>query len=114
MVIRFQAAWLALAACAHAPAPSSIDLGELRVAVSTSRTAQLFHIVDQLSGWSPYCHRQYGRWFAQHRPLDDEDRRVLAAHAALASSTAGEWDWSSTTLPSLLARSCALWRMLPR
>jgi hypothetical protein len=74
---------LALVACAHTPPQGPIDLGELRVAVSTSRTAQLFHIVDQLSGWSPYCHRQYGRWFAQHRPLDDEDRRVLAAHAAL-------------------------------
>jgi hypothetical protein len=51
----------------------------LRVSISLSRTAQLFHVVDQLAAWSPYCHAQYAR----HVPLNDEDRRLLGMHAAL-------------------------------
>jgi hypothetical protein len=73
-------------ACATAPAPAGpvvVEAGPLSLRVSQSRTAQLFHIVDQLAAWSPYCHKQYERWFAAHAPLGDEARRWLAAHREL-------------------------------
>lgn len=62
---------------------TTLDLGPLQVTVVVSRTAQLFHIVDQLSNWSQYCHRQYARWLERRRPLNDDDKRLLATHAAL-------------------------------
>lgn len=48
----------------HAHA-SNVDLGGIVISVSESRTAQTFHVVDQLSEWDPACHRQYGRWAAK-------------------------------------------------
>lgn len=54
-----------------------IVVGSLRLDVYISRTATLFHVVDQLSEWNYYCHRQYGRAFA---PLSDADRAVLEKH----------------------------------
>ena len=67
--------------CRHEPrAPAG---PALRLSVSLSQTAQIFHIVDQLSAWSPYCHAQYAKWFALNHPLDADDRKLLADHAAL-------------------------------
>jgi hypothetical protein len=57
-----------------------IEVGTLRLDVYVSRTAALFHVVDQLSEWSYYSHRQYGRAFA---PLSDADRAMLAKHKAV-------------------------------
>lgn len=51
--------------------------------ISESETAQLFHIVDQLSQWDQYAHKQYVRWAAKSLALDDEDRRLLQQHAEL-------------------------------
>jgi hypothetical protein len=45
--------------------------------VYISQTAVLFHVVDQLSEWSYYSHRQYGRAFAS---LSDADRAMLEKH----------------------------------
>jgi hypothetical protein len=50
------------------------------IEVHVSRTAHLFHIVDQLSAWSPFCHSQYRRHF---EPLSDLDLALLEEHAAL-------------------------------
>lgn len=61
----------------------TIDLGGLILTVSSSRTAQVFHIVDQLSAWDQYAHRQYLRWAASALPLDSTDRALLRRHAAL-------------------------------
>lgn len=64
-------------------AEERIEVGPLRLDVYISRTATLFHVVDQLSEWSYYCHRQYGRAFA---PFSDADRAVLAKHKVVRSA----------------------------
>jgi hypothetical protein len=81
--------WLAflLAVGATAQTPDErIEVGPLRLDVYISRTAALFHVVDQLSEWSYYSHRQYGRAFA---PLSDADRAVLEQHKVV--RTAHPW-----------------------
>ena len=60
-----------------------VDLGGLVIFVSDSWTAQLFHIVDQLSEWDDASHRQYGRWAAKALNFDQQDRRLLQEHAEL-------------------------------
>ena len=60
-----------------------VDLGGLVLAVSDSSTAQVFHIVDQLSEWDQYAHKQYARWAAKALGLNQEDRRLLQQHAEL-------------------------------
>jgi hypothetical protein len=59
-----------------------VDFGPLILSISDSETAQLFHIVDQLSEWDQYAHRQYGRW-ARSQNFTNEDRARLQQHAAL-------------------------------
>lgn len=68
-------------------APAVIEAGPLTCEVHISRTAHLFHVVDQLAEWSPYCHRQYGRHFGgdDGSLLSDEDRSMLDRHAAVRS-----------------------------
>jgi hypothetical protein len=46
-------------------------------------TAQVFHIVDELSYWYPQPHAQYAAWSAKEMPLDDAERALLAKHAKL-------------------------------
>jgi hypothetical protein len=46
--------------------------------VHISPTANVFHIVDQLAAWSPFCHQQYLDYF---NTLSDEDRALLREHA---------------------------------
>ncbi len=76
-----------LLASPHAPSAtasgSRLDFGALVVTLSTSRTAQLFHIVDQLADWNPYAHRAYLRWAAKSFVLDDDDRKALARQAVM-------------------------------
>lgn len=59
--------------------------GPLTLDIVVAQTPQLFHTVDQLSAWSPFCHRQYRRWFAapEHGGLSAEDDALLAEHAKL-------------------------------
>src|SRR6476661_3790011 len=64
---------------------SSLQTNELTADVHVSQTAQLFHVVDQLSQWSPHCHGQYRRQF----PLTVEDEGVLAAHSRLRRDLGG-------------------------
>lgn len=70
-------------ACRAAPAsaPRAEREEGLEVDIRSSRAASLFHVVDQLSGWSPYCHPQYERW----RPAEDdaEADALLRRHARL-------------------------------
>lgn len=56
-----------------------VEAGPLELRVYVSRTANLFHMVDELSGWSRFCHRQYEGWF---KP-DADDRAWLGRHAAV-------------------------------
>jgi hypothetical protein len=60
-----------------------VDLGGLVLSVSDSRTAQVFHIVDQLSLWDVYTHKEYARWAEETRLLDAHDRELLQRHAEL-------------------------------
>jgi hypothetical protein len=64
-------------------APRRISFPDFQLTISESRTAQLFHIVDQLSAWDQYTHKQYVRWAAKSIALDDEDKRFLQQHAEL-------------------------------
>lgn len=64
-------------------APKTIDLGGLVLSVSDSQTAQIFHIVDQLSQWDIYTHDQYARWAAATHFLDQRDRELLQQHAEM-------------------------------
>src|SRR5436190_10076123 len=67
---------------AHA-ATEQVQLGCLNLLVSDSWTAQVFHVVDQLSEWDQFVHRQYVRWGARTLNLTDEDRAPLKQHASL-------------------------------
>jgi hypothetical protein len=62
---------------------SRVDMGGIVISVSDSWTAQVFHIVDQLSEWDEACHKQYGRWAATALKLDQQDRKLLQKHAEL-------------------------------
>ncbi|RJP33372.1 MAG: hypothetical protein C4547_12365 [Phycisphaerales bacterium] len=57
--------------------PTRLAVGPLKLDVSTSRTATLFHVVDQISAWSQFCHGQYRRQMAE---LSEEDLAILAKH----------------------------------
>ncbi len=51
--------------------------------ISKSETAQIFHVCDQLSQWSPFMHRQYARWAAEKNLFGDRENKALQAHRAL-------------------------------
>lgn len=61
----------------------SLDVGVLVYDISISDTAQIFHIADQLSQWSPFMHKQYMRWAEAEHVLGDPQKAALAAHRAL-------------------------------
>lgn len=77
----FLVAWST--ALAAAPSSLTIDAGPLKLRVVISDSANIFHSFDQLSLWSPYCHRPYRRYFesAEGGGLNDEDQKLLVAHA---------------------------------
>jgi hypothetical protein len=67
-----------------APAPVAIDAGALRVELQPSRTAHLFHVVDQIAQWDQYCHKQYLAAFSdQDGKLADADVAMLQKHTAV-------------------------------
>lgn len=69
-----------VASAAVSASATSVTAGPLRAQVVVSETAQLFHVVDQLSLWSPYSHRQYRAHFGE---LTDADQKLLEAYAAM-------------------------------
>ena len=64
-------------------APKRLDLGGLVVVLSDAPTAQIFHIVDQLSQWDIYTHKQYVRWADTSNLLDRQDRELLLQHTKM-------------------------------
>lgn len=74
-VLLFSAASLA--------ATERLDLGGLVLYVSDSPTAQIFHIVDQLSQWDVFTHKQYVRWADKNQLFDQKDRELLKQHAEM-------------------------------
>ncbi len=83
VVTGFVSASLLLETTQTRAATVEIDLGGLVAIVSDSPTAQVFHIVDQLSEWDQYTHRQYARWARQALELDAQDRKLLQQHAEM-------------------------------
>lgn len=61
----------------------SLNLGGVILSVSDSRTAQVFHIVDQMSDWDSSVHHGYVRWANRTLNLSQEDRMLLQKHAEL-------------------------------
>jgi len=103
-----------LLAGALAAQPTLIDAGPLKLELHTSYTAVLFHVVDQASQWSPFCHRAYRDGL---EPLDAEDVALLAKHAALRKQRG--WDglnpvmYSDGTLEEALAKGVATGVLTP-
>jgi hypothetical protein len=54
-----------------------IACGPLTLEVYVSRTAHVFHVVDQLAAWDDSCHGQY----REHMELSPEDEAELARYA---------------------------------
>jgi hypothetical protein len=70
--------------CLQQPAPLVLDAGALQLELHPSRTAHLFHVVDQISQWDQYCHRQYLVAFADGEGrLADADLAMLRRHVAV-------------------------------
>jgi hypothetical protein len=59
---------------------TALNAGPLELELHSSTSAQLFHIVDQLSEWSIYCHPQYRRRLG---PLSAAEEALLQKHAAI-------------------------------
>jgi len=61
-----------------------LDFGGMVLSVSDAPTAQIFHIVDQLSQWDIYTHDQYVRWAKTSHLLDEPgDLELLQQHAEM-------------------------------
>lgn len=74
---------LMLTAVLAATPSADVVMGQVTLRVSEAESAQVFHVVDQLSGWSEFCHAQYSRWAEANLRLTPEDRALLEQHAAL-------------------------------
>jgi hypothetical protein len=64
-----------------------VEAGTLKLEFYVSRTAHLFHIVDQISQWSEFCHQQYLPYFdGLDGGLSEVDRDLLGQHVAIRKS----------------------------
>jgi len=70
-------------ASAQSDSATRVDAGPLQIDLYLSQTAQLFHIVDQVSEWSEFSHRQYVRYFRANGGLSEDERKALAEHASI-------------------------------
>ncbi len=69
---------------AEEPQTVTLELENLTFNISISRTAHLFHIVDQLSEWSQFCHTQYKKDYIERRgDFSAEDRNMLEKHTSI-------------------------------
>lgn len=62
---------------ATAEEPTVLKAGTLTLKIYESETAHLFHVVDQISLWSQFCHRQYLAYFGD---LSVRDNEMLEKH----------------------------------
>jgi len=61
-----------------------LDAGPLTLDIYISKTANLFHAVDQIAQWSEFCHGQYVSYFeGLEVGIDKPDRDLLAQHCAI-------------------------------
>jgi hypothetical protein len=74
----------ALALAAQTSTEYRLDAGPLQLDICVSRTAHMFHVVDQIAQWSEFCHRQYVSYFESlEGGLSKEDQDFLAEHCAI-------------------------------
>lgn len=74
---------LFVAASTSSAQTEALNLGGVVILVSDSRTAQVFHIVDQMSQWDSGVHHGYVRWATRALNLRPEDQELLRKHAEL-------------------------------
>jgi hypothetical protein len=74
---------LLLAAAPVEAAVTELDFGRFVIAISDSWTAQVFHMVDQMSQWDEYAHKAYSRWAKANFQLDVKDQQYLQKHAEM-------------------------------
>ncbi|MFB0564122.1 MAG: hypothetical protein ACETWK_00415, partial [Candidatus Aminicenantaceae bacterium] len=61
-----------------------LDLEYVKLTIHISKTSNLFHIVDQISEWNEFCHRQYVRYFENvNDGLSPRDKELLAEHRSV-------------------------------
>ncbi len=61
-----------------------VDAGPLTLDVYVSKTANLFHVVDQIAQWSQFCHKQYVSYFQRlEGGRGKSDRELLAQHCTV-------------------------------
>jgi hypothetical protein len=65
------------------PPPHELAAPPVALTLIDSPTAQVFHIVDELSGWYPQANAGYAEWAKRELPLDDGEREMIAKHARL-------------------------------
>src|SRR5580698_5413614 len=65
------------------PPPHELSAPPVAFTIVDGETAQVFHLVDELSGWYPRAHAEYAAWAKTQMPLDDAERAMLAKHAKL-------------------------------
>jgi hypothetical protein len=75
--------WIFLPIALSAQTSGDIIVEDLTLHISNSWTAQVFHITDQLSNWSPYTHRQYIRWAKKRLHLTADDSIMLSRYVVL-------------------------------
>jgi len=69
---------------AEQASPLALDCGQLQLEIYISRTATLFHVIDQISAWDEATHAQYRRYFERvYGPFSARDRDLLAKHAGV-------------------------------
>src|SRR5436190_23856337 len=61
-----------------AGSPEVLEAGPLSIQFRVSDTSQVFHVIDQLSGWSSGGPRKFAGLFGS--PLSEEDAALLALH----------------------------------
>ncbi len=74
---------LAPAPAPPAPPPHELTLPPLALTLVDGTTAQVFHVVDELSAWSPWAHPAYASWAKTEMELEDAERALLEKHARL-------------------------------
>jgi hypothetical protein len=65
------------------PPPHELTVPPLALTLIDAPTAQVFHIVDELSHWHRRVGSPYEEWAKKEMPLDDGERAMLQAHAKL-------------------------------
>ena len=61
-----------------------LEAGPLTLNLYVSKTANLFHAVDQIAQWSEFCHTQYVPYFQRlEGGLGKEEQDLLAQHCAI-------------------------------